>query len=96
MDIRNHLLKIGIAVGIAVMASSCTTSYDAYGRPQQTVDPGLAVAGIAAAALVGYALASDHGGHHGGHGGHGGGHYGGHGGGHYGGGHRGHGGSHCY
>ena len=83
---KKFWLKIGGAVGIAVMASSCTTSYDAYGRPQQTVDPAMAVAGMAAAALVGYAIANDggghrghHGGHHGYHGGHyGGGHYGGH------------------
>lgn len=49
------------------------TSYDAYGRPMQTVDPGLAVAGIAAAGLIGYAAGDDrdrhysrgyHGGHH--------------------------------
>lgn len=38
------------------------TTYDAYGRPMQTVDPALAVAGIAAAGIIGYAAADNH--HH--------------------------------
>ena len=36
------------------------TTYDAYGRPMQTVDPALAVAGIAAAGIIGYAAADNH------------------------------------
>jgi hypothetical protein len=47
------------------------TTYDSTGRPVQSVDPGLAVAGVAAAGLIGYAIANDDGGHH---------HYSGHGG----------------
>ena len=39
---------------------SCMTTYDAYGRPVESVDPGLAVAGIAAAGLIGYAAANNH------------------------------------
>ena len=35
------------------------TTYDAYGRPVQSVDPGVAIAGVAAAGLIGYALADD-------------------------------------
>lgn len=35
------------------------TTYDAYGRPVQSVDPGLAVAGVAAAGLIGYAAANN-------------------------------------
>lgn len=50
---------------------SCMTTYDSAGRPVQSVDPGLAVAGVAAAGLIGYAIANDNGGHH---------HYSGHGG----------------
>jgi hypothetical protein len=70
----------------AALTTSCTTSYDAYGRPQQTVDPGVALAGVAAAGLVGYALADNnhnhghynHGHYHGGYrGGYRGGHRGG-------------------
>lgn len=55
------------------------TTYDAYGRPVQSVDPAVAVAGAAAAGLVGYAIAD--GGHHHHHGYYGGGYY--HRGGHY-------------
>lgn len=38
---------------------SCMTTYDAAGRPVQSVDPGAATAGIVAAGLIGYALADD-------------------------------------
>lgn len=51
--------SIAVATLVAFTSTSCMTTYDAYGRPVQSVDPGLAVAGIAAAGLVGYALASD-------------------------------------
>ncbi|MBM3863049.1 MAG: hypothetical protein FJ385_03715 [Verrucomicrobia bacterium] len=40
------------------------TTYDAWGRPVQSVDPGAAMVGAAAAGLIGYAIASDHGHHH--------------------------------
>lgn len=61
---------------IPILATGCTSTYDAYGRPQQSVDPGVAVAGAVAAGLIGLALASDRDddyGHHG----YGGGSYGG-------------------
>ncbi|WP_193212400.1 hypothetical protein [Luteolibacter marinus] len=46
-----------ISLGIAVLAiPACTTTYDAYGRPVQTVDPGAAAAGVVAAGAVGYAI----------------------------------------
>jgi hypothetical protein len=48
----------------AAASVSCVTTYDAYGRPVQTVDPGMAVAGVAAAGLIGYAIADNHN-HHG-------------------------------
>lgn len=35
------------------------TTYDANGRPVQSVDPGLAVAGVAAAGILGYAAAKN-------------------------------------
>lgn len=50
---------------------SCVTTYDSYGRHVQTVDPGMAVAGVAAAGLLGYAIADSH--HHHGYYGYGGG-----------------------
>ena len=45
------------AIGASV---SCMTTYDAYGRPVQSVDPAAATAGVVAAGLLGYALADDH------------------------------------
>lgn len=53
------------------------TTYDTYGRQVQTVDPGLALAGVAAAGLIGYAVANnnDHGHSRSGGGYYGGGHY---------------------
>lgn len=44
---------------------SCMITYDSAGRPVQSVDPGIAVAGVAAAGLLGYALADGHGHGHG-------------------------------
>lgn len=46
-----------VAFGASV---SCMTTYDAAGRPVQSVDPGVAVAGAAAAGLAGYAIGSNH------------------------------------
>lgn len=52
------------AAFMAVTGSGCVTTYDAWGRPVQSVDPGAAVVGAAAAGLIGYAIASEHGHHH--------------------------------
>jgi len=43
----------------ALLGTSCMTTYDAYGRPVQSMDPGAAVAGMATAAIIGYALGND-------------------------------------
>jgi hypothetical protein len=59
---------------VALMGSSvsCMTTYDSYGRPVQSVDPAVAIAGVAAAGLIGYAAANNnnnnhyHGGYYGG------------------------------
>ena len=59
---RAILLK-SAAVLVALAGTSCMTTYDAYGRPVQSVDPGAAAAGIAAAGLVGYAV-GQHNDHH--------------------------------
>lgn len=48
-----------ITGALAISALSCTTTYDAYGNPRQSVDPGTAAAGVAAAGVLGYALAKD-------------------------------------
>jgi len=58
-------LASAIALAAAVFTSTnCMTTYDAYGRPMQTVDPGVAVAGVAAAGILGYALAENHNDHY--------------------------------
>lgn len=54
-------LVLGIC---AVSGVSCMTAYDSHGRPIQAVDPGVAIAGAAAAGVVGYSLANDHNDHH--------------------------------
>ena len=53
-------------LGAAGAGTSCMTTYDAYGRPVQSVDPGMALAGAAAAGLVGYAIANNNNYYHGG------------------------------
>lgn len=67
-----RVVSVITVAAAALVTTSCMTTYDPYGRPVQSVDPGVALAGVAAAGLVGYALAEDN--HHdyyrGGHGGH--------------------------
>lgn len=74
------MCRMGGALAGALLvfsSTSCVTTYDAAGRPVQTVDPVMATAGIAAAGLVGYAIGQDnhhhHHGYYGGYGGYGGG-----------------------
>ncbi len=40
------------------LSASCTTTYDAYGSPRQSVDPGVALLGVAAAGVAGYAISN--------------------------------------
>lgn len=68
-----RMLQAAAAITWLGLSSSCVTTYDTAGRPVQTVDPGLAVAGVAAAGLVGYAIGQHNDHHHY----HGGGYYGG-------------------
>lgn len=56
-------VRLTALLACVTLSASCTTSYDAYGTPRQSVDPGVALMGVAAAGLVGYALANDN--HHG-------------------------------
>lgn len=54
-----RIARGSILVAISILVSSgvaCTTNYDSYGRQVQSVDPGAAVAGAAAAGIVGYAI----------------------------------------
>lgn len=63
MKTQSILLLRGFAVSVLVLAigasMSCQTAYDAQGRPIQSVDPGVAVAGAVAAGALGYAIAND-------------------------------------
>ena len=43
---------------LCCLGVSCTTAYDAYGYPQQVVDPAAAVVGAAAVGLLAYGLAN--------------------------------------
>ena len=55
-----HNLIIPCLVAAAIGTSvSCMNTYDAYGRPVQSVDPGAAVAGAAVAGVAGYAIGSN-------------------------------------
>jgi hypothetical protein len=58
------ILRWAAILTLAAGSVSCMTTYDSAGRPVQSVDPGLAVAGVAAAGLIGYALANDNDHHH--------------------------------
>lgn len=54
---KKRLLRLAGVLGIACLAGSCTTTYDAYGRPVETVTPeGAAIAAVAAG-FIGYAIA---------------------------------------
>lgn len=53
---KTKTLNILAALGGACILSSCSTTYDAYGRPVQSVDPGSAAAAAAAAGVLGYAI----------------------------------------
>lgn len=79
---KTKFFGLAAAIGIACLGASCTTTYDAQGRPVQTVTPeGAAIAAVAAG-VIGYAIADDNGHkHYRGYGrrgyyGHGGGYYG--------------------
>lgn len=56
------MFRWSMLAALLVAASSsvsCVTTYDSAGRPVQTVDPGVAIAGAAAAGIVGYAIANN-------------------------------------
>ncbi len=67
MNTKYHLLRLSSVIALAACAgisSSCMTTYDVNGRPVQSVDPALAVAGVAAAGLIGYAAGNNNDHHH--------------------------------
>ena len=56
---KSMMLVLPLGVATVLSTASCTTSYDQHGRPAQTVDPGVAIAGAAAAGVLGYAIANN-------------------------------------
>jgi hypothetical protein len=54
-----RFLMVPAVVLSAFSGVGCMTTYDAAGRPVQSVDPMVAVAGAAAAGLAGYAIANN-------------------------------------
>lgn len=71
-----RLASLSLLVACIGSGVSCMTTYDVNGRPMQTVDPVVAVAGVAAAGLIGYAAGNNHGNGYYGGGYYGGGYYG--------------------
>lgn len=51
--------RLILAALMASMGVSCTTAYDAYGRPRTVVEPGAALLGAAAVGLLAYGLANN-------------------------------------
>ena len=51
-------LRLAALLALLGLSASCTTTYDAYGSPRQSVDPGVALVGVAAAGIAGYAIAN--------------------------------------
>ncbi len=49
---------VSLLVLALMFSGSCTTTYDTYGRPVKSVEPGVAIAGVAAALVVGALIAS--------------------------------------
>jgi hypothetical protein len=59
MSMKTRLLRLAGIVGISCLGASCTTTYDAQGRPVQSVSPeGVAIAAVAAG-VIGYAIADN-------------------------------------
>lgn len=61
---KSLILKSAAVLTAIVASTSCMTTYDAYGRPVQSVDPAAATAGVVAAGVLGYAIANNNDDHH--------------------------------
>lgn len=51
-----RISTVTAVIALSPLVTSCSTTYDAQGRPVQTVDPGAAAAGAVAAGAIGYAI----------------------------------------
>lgn len=54
---KKSLHRLLLVLLLPAMAS-CTTAYDAHGRPRQVIEPGAALIGAAAIGLIAYGLAN--------------------------------------
>lgn len=61
---KRKIIQTVAVILVGATMSSCYTTYDAYGRPVQSVDPGTATAAALAAGVAGYAIGRDHDDHH--------------------------------
>lgn len=52
----SRIITATALIALSPLITSCTTTYDAAGRPVQSVDPGAAAAGAVAAGALGYAI----------------------------------------
>ena len=59
MKAHKTLLAAGLGIGLCLTGTSCMTTYDAQGRPVESVSPEGAALGAVAAGLIGYAIADD-------------------------------------
>jgi len=64
MKMSSRIITAGVIALLAATSTSCMTTYDSYGRPVQSVDPGAAAAGAIAAGAVGYAIGQNNGDRH--------------------------------
>ncbi len=57
MEHKKSWIKLTVAsIASALLLSNCVTSYDQYGRPIQTVDPGAAAVGALVIGAAAYAI----------------------------------------
>jgi hypothetical protein len=56
MKTLTRIVTATALIALSPLITSCTTTYDAAGRPVQSVDPGTAAAGAVAAGALGYAI----------------------------------------
>ncbi|MBK1832062.1 hypothetical protein JIN77_15100 [Verrucomicrobiaceae bacterium R5-34] len=67
----HQLSSVKLAVGAMISAlflANCTTTYDSYGRPVQSVDPVAATVGAVAIGAIAYSAGKNNSSHHGHHG----------------------------
>jgi hypothetical protein len=69
MNTSSRIITVVAVATFTAASTSCMTTYDAYGRPVQSVDPGAAAAGAVAAGALGYAIGQNNDNHHHYHGG---------------------------